>query len=207
MGTGQLVLKCSVGGGVFALQQTQCCQHAGCGADGGYLFACLCKGGAGVGHRLVGGKVRRTGNAAGQHHQIHVGIIDFLRQCIGGDMHLMAAQDLPAAGSACHQHLHLGAAEQIHHQQSLALLGALRKKYNSFCHKNNLPYQISKRKAACRSFGRYAAFGSVSGLFFSFQQRTQHTVVRAQHPADPADDGAGRTGLVHDLGVDALVGQ
>ena len=45
-GTGQLVLKCSVSGGVFALQQTQCCQHAGCGADGGYLFARLCKGGA-----------------------------------------------------------------------------------------------------------------------------------------------------------------
>ena len=56
-------------------------------------------------------------------------------------------------------------------------------------------------------FWRYAAFVSVSGLFFSFQQRTQYTVVCAQHPADPADDGAGRTGLVHDLGVDALVGQ
>ena len=56
-------------------------------------------------------------------------------------MHLMDAQNLPAAGSTGHQHLHLGAAEQIHHQQSFALLGALRKKYNSFCHKNNLLFK------------------------------------------------------------------
>ena len=141
MGAGQLVLKCSVGGGVFALQQTQCCQHAGRSTDGGYLFARLCKGGAGVGHRLVGGKVRRAGNAAGQHHQIYIGIIDLLCQCIGGDVHLMAAQNLPAARSTGHQHLHLGAAEQVHHQQCLALLGALRKKYNSFCHKKNLLFK------------------------------------------------------------------
>lgn len=125
----------------FALQQTQCCQHAGCGTDGGYLFARLCKGDASVGHRFVGGKVRRAGNAAGQHHQIYIGIIDLLCQCIGGDVHLMAAQNLPAAGSTGHQHLHLGAAEQVHHQQCLALLGALRKKYNSFCHKKNLLFK------------------------------------------------------------------
>ena len=183
MGARQLVLKCSVSGGVFALQQTQCRQHAGCGADGGYLFACLCKGGASVGHRLVGGKVRRTGNAAGQHHQIYVGIIDFLRQCIGGDVHLMAAQNLPAAGSACHQHLHLGAAEQVHHQQCLALLGAFRKKHNSFCHKNNLPYQISKRKAACRSFGQ-CPFGGTRPLcqsadFFSASSSARSTLSSA----------------------------
>ena len=141
MGAGQLVLKCSVSGGVFALQQTQCCQHAGRSADGGYLFARLCKGNAGVGHRLVGGKVWRAGNAAGQHHQIYIGIIDLLCQRISGDVHLMAAQNLPAAGSTGHQHLHLGAAEQVHHQQSFALLGALRKKYNSFCHKKNLLFK------------------------------------------------------------------
>ena len=140
-------------GGIFALQQTQCCQHAGRGADGGYLFACLCKGDAGIGHRLVGGKVRRAGNAAGQHHQIYVGIIDLLRQRIGGDVHLMAAQNLPAAGSAGNQHLHLGAAEQIHHQQCLALLGALRKKYNSFCHKKNLLFKYQKEKPRAAALG------------------------------------------------------
>ena len=45
-GTGQLILEPGVGRGVFALQQAQRGQNAGGGADGGYLFARLCKGGA-----------------------------------------------------------------------------------------------------------------------------------------------------------------
>ena len=179
MGAGQLVLKCSVGGGVFALQQTQCCQHAGRSADGGYLFARLCKGNAGVGHRLVGGKVRCAGNAAGQHHQIYVGIIDLLCQRIGGDVHLMAAQNLPAAGSACHQHLHLGAAEQIYHQQCLALLGALCKKYNSFCHKKNLLFKYQKEKPRAAALGN--ALLAVRGLCVSQRTFFQLPAAHAAH--------------------------
>ena len=47
----------------------------------------------------------------------------------------------------------------------------------------------------------------IVGSFFRFQQGAQHAVVGTQHPAYPADDGAGCTGLIHDLGVDALVHQ
>ena len=39
------------------------------------------------------------------------------------------------------------------------------------------------------------------------QQAAQHAVVGTEHPADPADDGTGRTGFIHDLGVDAFVHQ
>ena len=51
-------------------------------------------------------------------------------------MHLVAAHDLAAAGCAGHGHLHLGAAQQIDHQQGFTFLGALGKKNNSFAHKN-----------------------------------------------------------------------
>ena len=51
-------------------------------------------------------------------------------------MHLVAAGDGAVAGGAGNGHLHLGAAQQIDHQQGFTLFGALGKKYNSFAHKN-----------------------------------------------------------------------
>ena len=115
---------------------------------------------------------------AGQHHQIYIGIIDLLCQRIGGDMHLMAAQNLPAAGSTGHQHLHLGAAEQVHHQQSFALLGALCKKYNSFCHKKNLLFKYQKEKPRAAALGGTRLL-SQSAAFFSASSSARSTLSSA----------------------------
>ena len=136
LGTGELILETGVGRGLFAFQQTEGCQHAGCGADGGHLLAALGKGNAGVGDGLVGGKVRRAGDAAGQHHHVHVGVINVLGQCVGGDVHFVAAGDGAVTGGAGNGHVHLGAAQQVHYQKGFALLGALGKKDYGFAHFN-----------------------------------------------------------------------
>ena len=98
----------------------------------------MCKGNTGIGDGLVGGKVRGAGDAAGQHHHVHIRVINVLCQCVGGDVHLVAAGDGAVAGGAGNGHLHLGAAQQMDHQQGFTLFGALGKKYNSFTHKISL---------------------------------------------------------------------
>ena len=76
----------------------------------------LGKGGTGLGDRLVGGKVGCARDPAGQNDHVHIGIIHFLGQRIGGQVDLMAAHQLPAAHGRGHDDLHLGAAQQVYHQ-------------------------------------------------------------------------------------------
>ena len=150
-----------MGGGVFALQQAELGQDAGSRTDGGHLFARLGKGRAGVGHGLVGRQVRGAGDAARQHHQIHIGVIHFFGQCIGGQADVVAADQLFAAHGGSHDHLHLGAAEQVHHQQGFTFFGPIGKKDDCFAHVQIL----LSGQAAC------AACGCVPPACFARQVR------------------------------------
>ena len=68
----------------------------------------------------------------------------------------MAAHQLPAAHGRGHDDLHLGAAQQVYHQQSFTLLGAIGKKYNCLTHLYRLP---SKKRTAGRVLPCPAARG------------------------------------------------
>ena len=181
LGPGQLVLESGMRRGLFALQQAELRQHAGRSADGGHLLACLCKGNTGIGHGLIGGKVRGAGDAAGQHHHVHVRIIDVLRQRVGGDVHLVAAGDGAVAGCAGHGHIHPGPAQQIHYQKCLALLGALGKKDDSFAHDKNLLVNKKPRTANAgrKPHRRHAGAEYQSADFFSSSSRLRRTLSSA----------------------------
>ena len=71
----------------------------------------------------------------------------FLGQRIGGQVDLMAAHQLPAAHGRGHDDLHLGAAQQVNHQQGFAFLGAIGKKYNCLTHLYRLPSKKAHRRA------------------------------------------------------------
>ena len=133
-GTGQLVLKSGVGGGVPAFQQAEAGEDAGRGADGGDLLACLGKRNAGVGDGLVLGEVGRTRDAAGQDDHVYVAVIHILGQRVGVQMDAVAADEGAAAHGGRNDDFDPGAAEKVGHQQGLALLGAVGKKQNSFAH-------------------------------------------------------------------------
>ena len=173
--TGKLILEARMGGGVFAFQQPQRGKDAGGGADGGHLLARLGEGGAGVGDGLVGGKVRGTGDAAGQHDQIHIRIIHLFGQCIGGQMNFMAADQLFAAHGRRHDDLDLGAAKKIDDEKGLALLGAVGEKDNCFAHTAILLFQSDKkhrRAGASRPRGaRSCGYSSVAASAFSSSRR------------------------------------
>ena len=133
-GTGQLVLKSGVGGGVPAFQQAEAGEDAGRGADGGDLLACPGKRNAGVGDGLVLGEVGRTRNAAGQDDHVHIAVIYVLGQRVGVQVDAVAADEGAAAHGGRNDDFDPGAAEKVGHQQGLALLGAVGKKQNSFAH-------------------------------------------------------------------------
>ena len=120
----------------------------------------------------------------------------------------MAAHQLPAAHGRGHNDLHLGAAQQVYHQQSFAFLGAIGKKYNCLTHLYRLPSKKAHRRAGAplpRGARSVLFFGGLFRLFF--QQAAQHAVILADDPAHPADDGAGRTNVAHDAGIALLVDQ
>ena len=133
-GTGQLVLKSGVGGGVPAFQQAEAGEDAGRGADGGDLLACLGEGNAGVGDGLVLGEVGRTRDAAGQDDHVHVAVIHILGQRVGVQVDAVAADEGAAAHGGRNDDFDPGAAEKVGHQQGLTLLSAVGKKQNSFAH-------------------------------------------------------------------------
>ena len=133
-GTGQLVLKACVCGGVLSFQQAEAGEDAGRGADGGDLLACFGKRNAGVGDGLVLGEVGRTRDAAGQNDHVHVAVIHILSQRVGVQVDAVAADEGAAAHGGRNDDFDLGAAEKVGHQQGLALLGAVGKKQNSFAH-------------------------------------------------------------------------
>ena len=122
-------------GSLLALQQAQIGQDAGSGADGGHLLAGLGKGLDGAGHGGIGGQVGGAGDAAGQHHQVHIAVVHILGQSVGGDGDLVAAGDRQAARGRSHHNLDLAAPQQIHNQKGLALLSAFSEKYNCFAHR------------------------------------------------------------------------
>ena len=144
-GTGQFILKTSVRSGVLALQQAQRSQNAGCGADGGDLLAGLRKGGAGLSDGLVGGEVGRTRDTARKNDHVDIGIINLFGNSVGGQMDLVAADDLLPAHGGGYDDLDLGAAEQVNDQQRLALFGAVGKKYNCFAHLDSSSLLFSSR--------------------------------------------------------------
>ena len=133
--TVHLVVHAGVDGGLPAAQQAKARQHRGPGADGRHDLAGL---GAGDGHPAhigVGGQVVHARNAAGQDAGVVTGGVDLAGHGVGHDLHLVGRHHRFAAAHRRDGHLNAGAAQDIHHQQALALLQARRKKHNSFGHR------------------------------------------------------------------------
>ena len=135
-GTGQLILKTGVCGGVFTLQQAETGKDAGGGADSGDLFPGFGKGNAGVSDRLVLGEIGGARDAAGQDDHVHIAVVHVLSQCVRVQVDAVAADQRTAAHRRGDDDLDFGAAEQVGHQKGLALFSAVGKKQNSFAHKN-----------------------------------------------------------------------
>ena len=134
MGRGHVVLKARIADRLPPVQQAHAAQHAGGGADRRHLLARRQLAAHRAGHQLAGRQVLGALAAARQHQHVKPVQIQFGRHRVRLQADTMAAAHLGVLVQPGGGHLHPGPPQQIHRQQTLALLKSVRQKYTNLFH-------------------------------------------------------------------------